>query len=65
MNSPLWLLLDSEMEGGGMLNQMHHIVVNTVFENILEPILWSQWETGLCPLSLKVHAGKDDGSSSV
>lgn len=25
MKCPLWLLLDSELEGGNVLNQMHHI----------------------------------------
>lgn len=51
--------LDSEMEvGRGVLNQMHHVVMNSVFENIFKRILWSQWETGLYPLHLKAHAGK-------
>lgn len=44
---------------GNVLNQMHHIFLNC---NIFGHILWSQWETGLSLLSLKVHPGKAGGS---
>lgn len=51
--------------GGGVCNQMHHSVMNTVFESMFEPIFWSQWGAGLRLLSQKVHAGRVDGSSPV
>lgn len=59
MTCPLWLLWTQRWKWGrGVLNQMHHVVMNSVFENIFKLILWSQWETGLYPLHLKAHAGK-------